>query len=97
MKLDVWDLEIDDANREEMHRHGISVALAFDVVMGLPRVIRNRARGGAPYLLVGPTSKGFVTLPIDPTPVHGSWRPRTGYPSKPADIARYRQLEPGKK
>jgi hypothetical protein len=92
--LDVWDLEIDDVNREKLHANGISVATAFEVVGGDPRVLPNRVKGGAPFLLVGPTSIGFVTLPIDETLVHGSWRPRTGYPSKPADRQRYEKAGP---
>lgn len=90
VKVDVWDLLLDDANVEKMHGHGISVRRAFEVVAGAARVLRNSAEGGAPWLLVGPDSGGaFVTLPIDSTAEHGLWRPRTAYPSKASDIARY--------
>lgn len=92
MRVDVWDLEFDDVNREELHAHGISIAVALEVVDGDPRAIPNRAKGGAPVLLIGPTSKGLVSLPIDPTNLYGVHRPRTGYPSKPAEVKRYRQM-----
>jgi hypothetical protein len=92
MRIDVWDLAIDDRNREHMHANGISVAVALEVVDGEPRVIPNHVANGAQYLLVGPTSRGMVTLPIDSTPEDGVWRPRTGYPSKDSDIARYAKM-----
>jgi hypothetical protein len=92
VQLVVSDLEIDDGNREKMHANGISMATAFEVIGGRPRPLPNRVRGGAPYLIVGPTNRGFVTLPVDPTPVPGQWRPRTGYPSKPRDISRYKKM-----
>lgn len=94
MRLDIWDLAIDDANREEMWAHGVAVETAFEVVNGEPRALPNRVVGGAPILLVGPTSIGFVSLPIDPTLTYGTHRPRTGYPSKSTDIARYHKMGP---
>ena len=94
MIIDIWDLEIDDVNRDKLHANGISLANAFEVVDGDPRVLPNHVKDGAPYVLVGPTSIGFVTLPIDETQIYGSWRPRTGYPSKPADVGRYNKIGP---
>ena len=94
MRIDVWDLEIDDDNRDKMHAHGLSVAVAFEVVDDAPRSLPNHAEDGAAVLLVGSTSIGFVSLPIDPTNLNGLWRPRTGYPSKPADVARYDKMGP---
>jgi hypothetical protein len=93
VKIDLWDLLIDDVNREKMHAHGIKVRQAFDVVEERPRLLRNYVEDGAAFLLVGPDRSGtFVTLPIDPTAEYGTWRPRTGYPSKLNDIARYHQV-----
>ena len=94
MIIDIWDLEIDDVNRDKLHANGISLANAVEVVDGDPRVLPNHVKDGAPYVSVGPTSIGFVTLPIDETQICGSWRPRTGYPSKPADVGRYNQIGP---
>lgn len=92
MRIDVWDLLIDDTNADKMHEHGVSVRQAFQVVDERPRVLRNDAEDGAAFLLVGPDKSGtFVTLPIDPTPEYGTWRPRTGYPAKPSDVERYRK------
>ena len=92
VRLVISDLEIDDVNREKMHANGVSVATAFEVIEGQPRRLPNRGKGAAPHLVVGPTNMGFVTLPVDQTPVRDRWRPRTGYPSKPSDIQRYHKM-----
>ena len=91
MRVDVWELEFDDDNREKLHEHGLSPRVAFEVLDGVPRVLPNRGRGKAALMLIGPTSQGFVSLPIDETNTFGRWRPRTGYPSKPSEIRRYDQ------
>ena len=92
MRVDLWDLLLDGANTAKMHEHGVTVRRAFDVLDREPRVLVNHARAGAALLVVGPDAAGrFVTMPIDPTGEHGIWRPRTAYPSKPSDIARYRK------
>lgn len=94
MRVDIWDLLFDDRNREKMHGHGISVRQALEVVDECPRLLRNDAPDGAPFLLVGPDKSGtFVTMPIDPTNEYGTWRPRTAYPSKLSDEARYDLLK----
>jgi hypothetical protein len=93
--VDVWDLEFDDRNRDHMHENGVSMEVAFEVVDGEPRALPNHVEDGAALLLVGPTSIGMVTLPIDPTHEYGVWRPRTGYPSKSSDVSRYNKM--GKK
>jgi hypothetical protein len=93
LRIDIWDLLFDDINTEKMHRHGVGVRRAMEVLDGRPRVLTNHARDGAPFLVVGPDSGGrFVTLAIDPTAEEGVWRPRTAYPSKPGEIGRYRRL-----
>ena len=76
-----------------MHGHGISIRQALEVVDEQPRLLRNDAPDGARLLLVGPDKSGtFVTMPIDPTDEFGTWRPRTAYPSKLSEEARYRLL-----
>lgn len=94
MKIDIHELLIDDDNTDKMHAHGVSVAIAFELLDGLPRALPNHVEGGAPYLLVGPTSMGFVSLPMDPTSEYGLYRPRTGYPSKLADVRAYERVGP---
>ena len=95
MRVEIWDLVFDDRNLEEMHAHGVSPRRAFEFLGGSPEVLRNYVSGGARLLLVGEDASGtFVTLPIDPTPEYGAWRPRTAYLSKPRDIARYRKMRP---
>jgi len=90
VQVDLWDLLLDDANTAKMQAHGVSVRRAYEVLDGAPRILRNRATGGAPFLVVGfDASGGFVTMPIDSTDEYGVWRPRTAYPSKPSEIARY--------
>lgn len=34
MRIELTDLEIGDANREEMHAHGVSVRHAFELLDG---------------------------------------------------------------
>jgi len=41
-----------------MHRHGIGVRRALDVLDGSLRVLANHARGGAPFLVIGPIEAG---------------------------------------
>ena len=92
MRVDVCDLLLDDSNTEKMHGHGVGVRRAYEVLDGAPRILRNHAAGGAPFLVVGfDASGGFVTMPIDPTAEDGVWRPRTAYPSKPSETARYQR------
>jgi hypothetical protein len=93
VQVDLWDLLLDDANTAKMHAHGVTVRHADEVLDRDPRVLRNHAADGAALLVVGTDASGrFLTMPIDPTAEHGVWRPRTAYPSKPSDIARYRRL-----
>jgi hypothetical protein len=92
VRVDLWDLLLDDANTAKMHAHGVTVRRAPEVLDDEPRVLANHAAAGAALLVVGRDAAGqFVTMPIDPTGEHGIWRPRTAYPSKPSDIARYRK------
>jgi hypothetical protein len=72
-----------------MHENGITLAHAYELLDGAPRALPNHVEDGAELILVGPTSRGMVTIPIDPTDEYGVWKPRTGYPSKDADIQRY--------
>lgn len=97
MEIDVWDLLIDDINMEKMHAHGVSVRRAFEALEEAPVLLPDRAEGGASFLLVGPDRSGeFVTLPIDTTHEYGLWRPRTAYPSKESEVARYRKRRSSK-
>ena len=90
MRVEVTDLKFDDANTDKLHSHGVTVREARQVLLNAPRFLRNRSEGGAPFVLIGPTFGGrFITLPIDPTDERGVWRPRTGYPSRANERARY--------
>lgn len=92
--MDVLDLFIDEANELKLASHGVSVREALQVLSGAYRVMRNEseARGGAPFVLIGPTKGGrFLTMPIDPSFEETVWRPRTAYDSRPREIARYRR------
>lgn len=62
MAEEVVDLEIDDDNREEMHRHGVSVRIAFEVVDGDPWVVRNAGGERAKALLIPTRSNPPPTM-----------------------------------
>ena len=92
MPVDVQDLAFDDRNRAKLEVHGLSLSDALEVLEENPRLMRNPSEGGAPYVLIGPNFWGrIITLPIDPTTDPVVWRPRTGYPSSAAEIARYEE------
>jgi hypothetical protein len=64
--------------------HGVAVTEVLEVVEDVTRyaIFRNppAKRGGAPYVVVGPTRSGrLLTVPIDETYEDGLWRPRTAY------------------
>lgn len=89
LHIDVWDFAINDGLLDHMHANGVSLKVAYEVLDGGPRALPNHVDDGAELLLVGPTSIGMITIPMDPTDEYGLWRPRTAYPSKPADVERY--------
>jgi hypothetical protein len=88
--VDIYDLAIDDRNEDEFAAHRVTVREVKQVLDETPRVFRNGGTGNAPYVIVGPTYGGrLLTIPIDPTPVPTTWRPRTAYDASPRDRARY--------
>lgn len=92
MPIDVLDLLFDDRNLAKLGSHGLTLRDALEVLEEDPRLMRGSSPENAPYVLIGPNAVGTViTLPIDPTHEPGVWRPRTGYPSSQAEIARYQE------
>jgi hypothetical protein len=91
--VDVFALAFDDRNLAKLAMHGLAMRDALEVLDEDPRLMLNLSPDGAPYVLIGPTAAGrMVTLPIDPTPEPGVWRPRTGYPSSDSEALRYEEL-----
>ena len=76
-----------------MAAHGVGVLEALEVIdLDQFEVFDNPARkkGGAPYVIVGPTqAHRLLTMPIDETPLDGVWRPRTAYASGKQQTFRY--------
>lgn len=92
MPVDVFELLFDDANLAKLGAHGLTLRDAREVFERDPRLMRGSSPENAPYVLIGPNALGrMITLPIDPTPMDGVWRPRTGYPSSAREIARYEE------
>ncbi len=91
MELDVAELEVDDANEEEMARHGISMPEIFQLLDDRIEVFKNKRGRSAEFLMIGVTHGGrFITAPIVPTAVEGRWRPVTAWPASAPEKARYK-------
>jgi len=79
------DLLIDELNEAKMSSHAVGAYEVLEILVEDKfEAFSNPSHrsGGAPYVLVGPTAAGrFLTVPIDPTPLEGVWRPRTAYDS----------------
>jgi len=84
-------LLFDDRNEDECGAHGVTVRELQQVLEEAPRFFRNKGgRGRAPYVMIGPSRGGrLLTIPIDPLPSPGVWRPRTAYDSPQSDRTRY--------
>lgn len=92
--IEIDDLEVDDANAEEMARHGVSEARVLSVLESEPRVFPNRRGRSATHILIGPDLSGIIlSVPIVPTHVRGRWRAVTAWESRAADIARWRKAK----
>lgn len=88
----MFELLFDDANLAKLGAHDLTLRDALEVLDEDPRLMRGSSPENAPYVLIGPNAIGrMITLPIDPTPLEGVWRPRTGYPSSEPEIARYEE------
>ena len=95
------DLLIDEVNEAKMAAHEVGVMEALEVLdVARYELFQNpaRRRGGAPYVIVGPTRAGrLLTMPIDDTPVDGLWRPRTAYDSGKQQAVAYHGRRRGKR
>lgn len=77
IRIQDWDL--DDANVEELARHGASVETLDEVLGNRPRFRRNKKRRAATHQMIGPDSGGqfWVVCIVETGP--GLWRPITGW------------------
>ena len=90
MALDIREFELDDENEAKAARHGVRVRELLQLLDNPFRVFRNRRDRTATHLLIGRTNGGrTITVPIEPTPVEGRWRPVTAWPASEAEKARY--------
>jgi hypothetical protein len=94
------DLLVNDTNEAKMAAHGVGVTEALEVLeVDRYEVFHNRAaaEGGAPYVIVGQTRSGrLLTIPVDPTPLDGLWRPRSAYDSGRQQALAYGRHRQGK-
>lgn len=89
-----WDEEDDEqGNLAHCLRHGVHELVVADVLSLQPVEIRMRLRT-AEFAVVGPDSSGWLwTLLFDRSGKRGDWlRPVTGWRSKPAEQAAWKQV-----
>jgi hypothetical protein len=87
--FEIDSLEFDDYNVEEIARHGVTTREVREVLAGNYRLLRNAKKHRAPYLMVGPTLGGrWLTVPIAPTEIPGTWRPATAFDASPGHITK---------
>ncbi len=79
----------DDANEAEMARHGLTPRRVLQVLEDEIVILPNRKGRTALYLLIGRDRGGAcITVPIEPTHDHATWRPVTAWYSKDHEKAR---------
>ena len=87
----VYELEIDGDNEDEMARHRVRPEEVWQVLDRHPVFFPNKKEHAATLLMVEPTDGGrMLTVPLAPTPVHGLWRPATAFDSSTGEITRYK-------
>ncbi len=88
--MDVFELEFDEWNTEEMARHDVTARMVEQVLYGEPKFFRNKRGHAAPIIMVGLTWGGrLLTVPIAPTAIEGIWRPATAFDSSADEASRY--------
>jgi len=90
LEIEVREFEWDERNEKHCARHGVTPLLAEVVKDGQSKFFGNKPGKTGTHMMVGPDDRGrFWTIIILETGQRGRWRPITGWPSDPPEIARY--------
>jgi hypothetical protein len=89
MYIDEW--QWDDANLDELARHGLGRHAVEQVSEESPRFRRNKGGRAATHQMIGPDRGGRLwVICIAPVPgVSGLWRAITGWPAEPEEYQWY--------
>ena len=90
MRVNIFELQIDDWNADEAARHHVSEREIRQVLDNEPILLPNKRGHEAPIIMIGPTFGGrMLTIPLSPTAMDGVWRPATAWDSSAGERARY--------
>lgn len=90
MRVKIYELQFDDWNREELHRHRVTEDEVRQVLDNAPVFLPNMKSGMAPIVMIGYTFGGrLLTIPLDRTGVEHLWRPATGWDASADQLAKY--------
>ena len=90
-RIEIEELEIDEAAADKFWVHGISTDQVEAVLDHRWVTTRNRAGRAAPYILLGRDNQGrCLALPIVATDHPHIWRPITAWYCKPSEAAKLR-------
>lgn len=82
----IYELEFDDYNEDELHRHGVTPEEVMQLLSNRYTVRRNRKDRSGQRQLIGETDSGRVlTVVLAVTAVDSRWRPVTGWESTDAE------------
>lgn len=94
MSIVVHSFVFDSANEDKITAHGLTPAKVMEVLERRHLVVRNRRERRAAYLLVGKDRSGScISVPIEPMPQQGVWRPVTAWPCKIHELRRLEQAK----
>lgn len=91
MAVYIEEWEWDEANLDEIARHGLTRHIVEAVAEEMPRFRRNKRGRAASHQMIGPDPGGALwTVCFAPVPgIAGRWRTITGWPSDDDEIAWY--------
>lgn len=76
----------DDENEDKVAAHGLSMGVVSQVLDNPHVLAPNRRNRRGMYLLIGTDNGGgCISVPIEPTPHDGIWRPITAWRCKPGE------------
>ena len=87
MAYEPYAFEWDDINAAHVRGHGLWDWEVDQLLSNEHVVVPNRKRAGSRQLLIGRTDGGkAITVVIEKTPMDGTYRPVTAWPSSASDV-----------